>query len=137
MRTPTRYTAAEVKSLSHVRLFATPWTVAHQAPLSMGFSRQEYWSGVPYAAHTHKHTCKCSHSPYTPTHVPTRSVNTRRARTHVHTHTHARTHRQHGRTPPPPTMRACRAPRTAGLMAIAASTARLACRSRTGSLLSG
>ena len=33
---------------SHVLLFATPWTVAHQAPLSMGFSRQEYWSGLPY-----------------------------------------------------------------------------------------
>ena len=32
---------------SHVWLFATPWTVAHQAPLSMGFSRQEYWSGLP------------------------------------------------------------------------------------------
>ena len=35
------------KSLSRVRLLATPWTVAHQAPPSMGFSRQEYWSGVP------------------------------------------------------------------------------------------
>ena len=35
------------KSLSHVRLFVTPWTVAYQAPLSMGFSRQECWSGVP------------------------------------------------------------------------------------------
>ena len=34
--------------LSHVGLFATPWTVAHQAPLSMGFSRQEYWSGLPF-----------------------------------------------------------------------------------------
>ena len=33
--------------LSHVLLFATPWTVAHQAPLSLGFSRQEYWSGLP------------------------------------------------------------------------------------------
>ena len=33
------------KSLSHVRLFVTPWIVAHQAPRSMGFSRQEYWSG--------------------------------------------------------------------------------------------
>ena len=33
---------------SCVRLFATPWTVAHQAPLSMGFPRQEYWSGVPF-----------------------------------------------------------------------------------------
>ena len=31
-----------------VRLFATPWTVAHQAPLSMGFSRREYWSGLPF-----------------------------------------------------------------------------------------
>ena len=33
--------------LSHVRLFVTLWTIAHQAPLSMGFSRQEYWSGFP------------------------------------------------------------------------------------------
>ena len=37
-----------MKSLSHVWLFATPWTVAHQAPLSMGFSRREYWSGLPF-----------------------------------------------------------------------------------------
>ena len=37
----------KVKSLSRVRLLATPWTAAYQAPLSMGFSRQEYWSGVP------------------------------------------------------------------------------------------
>ena len=36
-----------MKSLSHVLLFATPWTVTHQAPLSMGFSRQEFWSGLP------------------------------------------------------------------------------------------
>ena len=36
-----------VKSLGRVRLFATPWTVAYQVPPSMGFSRQEYWSGVP------------------------------------------------------------------------------------------
>ena len=35
-------------SFSHVRLSATPWTVARQAPLSMGFSRQEYWSGLPF-----------------------------------------------------------------------------------------
>ena len=35
------------KLLSHVRLFVTPWTVALQAPLSMGFSRREYWSGLP------------------------------------------------------------------------------------------
>ena len=37
----------KVKSLSHVRLLATPRTTAYQAPLSMGFSRQEYWSGLP------------------------------------------------------------------------------------------
>ena len=37
----------KVKSLSRVRLFATPWSAAYQAPQSMGFSRQEYWSGVP------------------------------------------------------------------------------------------
>ena len=37
----------KVKSLSHAWLLVTPWTAAHQAPLSMGFSRQEYWSGVP------------------------------------------------------------------------------------------
>ena len=36
------------KPLSHVRLFETQWTVAHHARLSMGFSRQEYWSGVPF-----------------------------------------------------------------------------------------
>ena len=37
----------KVKSLSHVPLLATPWTAAYQAPPYMGFSRQEYWSGVP------------------------------------------------------------------------------------------
>ena len=37
----------KVKSLNRVRFFTTPWTSAHQAPPSMGFSRQEYWSGMP------------------------------------------------------------------------------------------
>ena len=37
-----------MKSLSLVRLFATPWTVVYQAPPSLGFSRQEYWSGLPF-----------------------------------------------------------------------------------------
>ena len=41
-------TCATNKSLSHVQLFSTPWTIARQAPLSMGFSRQEYWSGLPF-----------------------------------------------------------------------------------------
>ena len=45
--TPSSF-SRKVKSLSRVRLFATLWTVAHQAPLSMGFSRQEYWSGLPF-----------------------------------------------------------------------------------------
>ena len=40
----------KVKSLSRVQLFPTPWTVAYQAPPPMGFSRQEYWSGVPLIA---------------------------------------------------------------------------------------
>ena len=38
----------KVKSLSRVQLFSTPWTVGHQAPPSMGFPRQEYWSGLPF-----------------------------------------------------------------------------------------
>ena len=37
-----------MKLLSHVQLFATPWTIAYQAPLSMEFSRQEYWNGLPF-----------------------------------------------------------------------------------------
>ena len=41
-------TCIHAKLISHVRLFVTPWTVAHQAPLSMGFSRQGYWSGLPF-----------------------------------------------------------------------------------------
>ena len=49
----------KVKSLSRVRLLATPWTAAHQAPPSMGFSRQEYWSGLPLLSpiymYTHTH----------------------------------------------------------------------------------
>ena len=45
---PSRCMKVKVKSLSRVQLFATPWTVAHQAPLSMEFSRQAYWSGLPF-----------------------------------------------------------------------------------------
>ena len=39
-----------VQLLSRVRLFVKPWTVAHQAPPSMGFSKQEYWSGLPFSS---------------------------------------------------------------------------------------
>ena len=41
-----------MKLLGHVPLFATPWTVAYQAPPSVGFSRQDYWSGVPFPTPT-------------------------------------------------------------------------------------
>ena len=43
----------KVKSLSRVRLFATPWTAANQAPPSLGFSRQKHWSGLPFPSPTH------------------------------------------------------------------------------------
>ena len=43
-----------MKSLSHVRLFATPWIVAYQASLSMGFSRQEHWSGLAFPSPMHE-----------------------------------------------------------------------------------
>ena len=51
----------KVKSLSRVQLFATPWTAAHQAPLSMGFSRQEYWMGCHrlYWLCTYKYVHMC------------------------------------------------------------------------------
>ena len=42
------YTYSKVKLLSRFQLFATLWTVAHQAPLTMGISRQGYWSGLPF-----------------------------------------------------------------------------------------
>ena len=42
------YRKVKVKLLNHVRLFATPWTVAHQAPQSMEFSRHQYWSELPF-----------------------------------------------------------------------------------------
>ena len=44
----------KVKSLSRVRLLATPWTAAHQAPLSPGFSREEHWSGLPFPSPMHE-----------------------------------------------------------------------------------
>ena len=46
----------QVKLLSRIRLLATPWTAAHEAPPSMGFSRQEYWSGVPLPSLLHSKT---------------------------------------------------------------------------------
>ena len=51
--------AAAAKLLHHVRLCVTPYTAAHQAPLSLGFSRQEYWSGLPFPSPTH--VCMLNH----------------------------------------------------------------------------
>jgi len=51
----------KVKLLSRVRLLATPWAVAYQAPPSMGFSRQEYWSGVPFPSLFYNKNCKMMH----------------------------------------------------------------------------
>ena len=42
------FLVSQVKSLSLIRLFVTPWTVAYESPPSMGFSSQEYWSGLPF-----------------------------------------------------------------------------------------
>ena len=52
----------KVKSLSHVRLFMTPWTAAFQAPPSMGFSRQEYWSGLPLPSPLSEPSCLYLHN---------------------------------------------------------------------------
>ena len=46
----THESEVKVKSLSRVRLFETPWIAAYQAPPSMGFSRQEYWSGLSFSS---------------------------------------------------------------------------------------
>ena len=48
-----------MKSPSRVQFFATPWTAAYQAPLPMGFSRQEYWSGVPLPSPLYVYMCVC------------------------------------------------------------------------------
>ena len=52
----------KVKSLSRVQVFATPWTVACHAALSMGFSRQEYWNGLPFPSPL-KRDCQFSANP--------------------------------------------------------------------------
>ena len=80
--------------LSCIQLFATSWTAARQAPLSMGFSRQEYWSGLPFPTQGSFQTQGSNPhlSPVSPalagrfltTAPPTRMC----AHTHTHTHTH-------------------------------------------------
>ena len=49
------WACACAKSLSHVRLFVTPWTIACQAPRFMGFSRHEYWNGLPFSSPRYLH----------------------------------------------------------------------------------
>ena len=71
----------KVKSLSRVRLFAAPWTVAHQASPSMGFSRQEYWSGVPLPSLELRQRCQqkkqCKTSTFQKLNRQTASLNLR------------------------------------------------------------
>ena len=52
--TRTKYRLLLLSRFSRVRLCATPWTAAHQASLSMGFSRQEHWSGLPFPSPIHE-----------------------------------------------------------------------------------
>ena len=74
-----------IQSPSRVRLTATPWTAAHQAPLSVGFSRQEFWSGLPFPS---------PGDPPDPGSIPTLQADSLptelqgKPRTHTHTHTH-------------------------------------------------
>ena len=64
----------KVKLLSRVRLFATPWTAAHQAPRSMEFSRQEYWSGLPFPSPGDLPDPRISFSPDLALHDATRTL---------------------------------------------------------------
>ena len=71
--------------LSCVQLFATPWTVAYQAPLSMGFSRQEYWSGLPFPSPGDLPNPGIE--PGSPA-LQTDALPSEPPHTHTHTHTH-------------------------------------------------
>ena len=82
----------KVKSLSRFRLLATPWTAAYQAPPSMGFSRQEYWTGVPLPSLWMIPTCKqtskfcwCNDEPkHSPCFHSTHILVEEKTQTHVH-----------------------------------------------------
>ena len=83
--------------LSRVQLFATPWTIAHQAPLSTGYSRQEYWSGLPFPSPGD--LCHLSIEPQSPSlqadsllSEPPGKPICMYVYTHTHIHTHTHTH---------------------------------------------
>ena len=93
----------KVKLLSRVRLFATPWTVAYQAPQSMEFSRQYYWSGLPFPSAGN--LLDLGIEPKSPaltggfftTEPPGKALSLSLSfcvHTHTHTHTHAYTHQE-------------------------------------------
>ena len=69
-----------VKSLSRVRLFVTPWTAAYQAPPSLGFSRQEYWSGVPLPSLKKWYRWSCLQSTNRDADVENKCMDTKRER---------------------------------------------------------
>ena len=79
---------------SCVQLFVTPWTVAHQAPLSMGFSRQEYWNGLPFPSPGNlpdpgikpgSPALQADSLPFVPS---GKTYAHKHTHTHIHTHTH-------------------------------------------------
>ena len=79
---------------SCVQLFVTPWTVAHQAPLSMGFSRQEYWNGLPFPSPGNlpdpgikpgSPAVQADSLPFVPS---GKTYAHKHTHTHIHTHTH-------------------------------------------------
>ena len=80
----------KVKSLSRIRLLATPWTAAYQAPQSMGFPRQEYWSGVPLPS-PYLYLSKNYLSFLLEQVSPSLSLSLSLSLTHTHTHTHTHT----------------------------------------------
>ena len=77
---------SSVQSLSHVRLFATPWTIAHQTPLSFGFYRQEYWSGLPFPSPGDLSNPRME--PGSPALQADALPSEPPGKTHTHTHTH-------------------------------------------------
>ena len=75
----------KVRSLSHIQLFATPWTAVYQAPPSMAFSRQEYWSGVPlYSVYKLNKPGNNIHPYHTPIPILNQSVVTCLSRFHIY-----------------------------------------------------
>ena len=77
-----------LRRFSHVRLCVTPWTAIYQAPLSMGFSRQEHWSGLPFPSPELPYDTTIPHVRVCPKLSESRDMNK-----YLHTHAHSRVHK--------------------------------------------